>query len=82
MSPTWSWRMLDDTGGKVAAPAPAALDAPGDFSSQSDAETWLGEHWRELARAGVATVVLFEGARAASAPMSLLQPGDLHGTGI
>ncbi len=34
--------------------------APMTFSSQSDAESWLGESWRELADAGVEQVVLVE----------------------
>lgn len=31
------------------------------FPSQSDAESWLGENWRELAAAGVVQVVLMDG---------------------
>lgn len=34
---------------------------PGSFPSQSDAESWLGESWRELAAAGVESVTLVEG---------------------
>ena len=34
---------------------------PSSFPSQSDAESWLGESWRELAAAGVETVTLVDG---------------------
>jgi hypothetical protein len=30
------------------------------FASQSDAESWVGEHWREMAAAGVVQVVLLQ----------------------
>jgi hypothetical protein len=30
------------------------------FSSQSDAESWIGENWRRLADAGVESVELLE----------------------
>ena len=33
------------------------------FSSQADAESWIGQSWRELAAAGVTTVVLVEDDR-------------------
>lgn len=42
-----------------------------EFSSQSDAETWIGEVWRELADAGVGQVVLLDAGRAVYGPMSL-----------
>ncbi len=41
------------------------------FPSQSDAETWLGESWRELRDGGVAGVSLFEEERKVYGPMSL-----------
>jgi hypothetical protein len=34
---------------------------PGSFTSQSDAESWVGENWRALAEAGVEQVVLLDG---------------------
>jgi len=33
------------------------------FASQADAESWIGQTWRQLADAGVTTVVLVEGDR-------------------
>lgn len=41
------------------------------FPSQSDAETWLGEAWRELRAQGVGSVVLLEDDRTVYGPMSL-----------
>ena len=33
------------------------------FSSQADAESWIGQAWRELAAAGVTSVTLVEDDR-------------------
>jgi hypothetical protein len=41
--------------------------------NQSDAESWLGEHWRELADAGVAQVSLFDGEAKVYGPMPLAE---------
>jgi hypothetical protein len=41
------------------------------FSSQGDAESWLGENWRELLAAGVDQVTLLEENRVEYGPMSL-----------
>jgi cation transport ATPase len=41
------------------------------FPAQGDAESWLGEAWRDLAEAGVAQVTLFENDREVYGPMSL-----------
>lgn len=41
------------------------------FLNQSDAESWIGETWRELSEVGVATVTLFEDDRQIYGPMSL-----------
>lgn len=66
---TWHWRLLDSAGLPVAATT--AMAANQRFPSQSDAETWLGESWRELAAEGVAAVTLCEGDREVYGPMSL-----------
>ena len=50
--------------------APGAPEQP-EFPTQADAESWVGETWRELAEAGVSAVTLFEGDRKAYGPMSL-----------
>jgi hypothetical protein len=61
---TWTWRMEDGDGAVMSIAAPAQL-------SQSDAESWLGEHWRELSEQGVAAVTLLEDDRIDYGPMSL-----------
>jgi hypothetical protein len=64
----WTWRYEDADGGEVE-PAEAPSGEP--FPTQSDAETWLGENWRELLSAGVEQVSLLEGGRVVYGPMSL-----------
>lgn len=61
----WHW-VLENVEGE-------AIDvgsAP-DFSTQSDAETWIGETWREWADAGAVQASLFEENRLVYGPMSL-----------
>jgi hypothetical protein len=41
------------------------------FPSQGDAESWLGEQWRELAEAGVDAVTLEHEGTVVYGPMSL-----------
>jgi hypothetical protein len=53
----WTWQYLDAEGRAVEVPDTE------DFSSQSDAETWLGQAWRELAEAGVVSVTLLDDDR-------------------
>jgi hypothetical protein len=45
------------------------------FASQGDAESWLGENWRELLESGVEQVSLFDDARKEYGPMSLQPEG-------
>ena len=52
----WSWRYEDVDGKPVDGPAET-------FSSQADAESWIGQEWRQLQAAGVSTVVLVEDDR-------------------
>jgi hypothetical protein len=51
------------------------VDAPGlpaeRFPTQADAESWIGEAWRELLDQGVDQVRLLEGDREVYGPMSL-----------
>jgi hypothetical protein len=63
----WQWRCLDATGAELS-PADPAPDA---FPTQADAESWLGETWRDLLDAGVEQVTLLEGDREVYGPMSL-----------
>ena len=39
--------------------------------SQNDAESWLGEEWRELAEQGVVRVTLLDGGTEVYGPMPL-----------
>ena len=41
------------------------------FSTQGEAETWLGEYYPELLSAGVGAVSLYEADRLVYGPMSL-----------
>lgn len=66
----WHWRLEDSAGGEVSAPATAGAEGPR-FTSQSDAESWVGEVWRQLREEGVEAVTLFEGDRLVYGPMSL-----------
>jgi hypothetical protein len=66
-APRWRWRLEDETGAEVR---PGGLSAP-DFPSQSDAESWVGEVWRDLVDVGVDQVTLLEGDREVYGPMSL-----------
>jgi hypothetical protein len=54
----------------VLAPGEGGRSAES-FPTQSDAETWLGETWRELRDGGAAAVTLLEGDRKVYGPMGL-----------
>ena len=67
----WTWRYEDSNGADIDV-ASAPTGEP--FPTQSDAETWLGENWRELLSAGVEQVSLLEAGRVVYGPMSLRPP--------
>lgn len=58
----WTWKYEPDN---------TAAEPAGDFPSQSDAESWLGEAWRALAEAGVAGVSLKHDGKQVYGPMPL-----------
>ena len=64
MSWTWSYQKADGS---------AVPQSPGSqaFPTQADAETWIGETWRELLDQGIDAVVLHEDDRVVYGPMSL-----------
>jgi hypothetical protein len=64
---SWTWRIEKTDGGDV----PLAFDVP-EFAAQGDAESWLGEVWREMAEAGAEQATLLEDGRVVYGPMSLL----------
>jgi hypothetical protein len=66
----WIWRLESVDGTAIdGADTPVSPSHP----NQSDAETWLGETWRELSEAGVAQVSLFEDDRLIYGPMPLAE---------
>jgi hypothetical protein len=58
----WTWQLEPDI---------EDADRGGSFSSQSDAESWLGESWRTLADAGVVGVTLLHDGEKVNGPMPL-----------
>lgn len=62
----WTWSYEGPDGGSVDA----ALEQP-DFPTQADAESWIGESWRELRESGVHAVNLLEDGRQVYGPMGL-----------
>lgn len=63
----WTWRYERADGSVVSDESLARSE----FGNQADAETWIGETWRELLAAGVDQVTLLEGERVVYGPMSL-----------
>ena len=63
----WSWKYESESG----VPADGQPLASQEFPTQSDAETWIGESWRELLDSGIDRVVLLEEERVVYGPMSL-----------
>jgi hypothetical protein len=69
---TWTWQCEKKDGTAVSS-----RDLPKEtFTSQGDAESWLGENWRGLLEAGVDQVSLLEDGRVEYAGMSLHPPED------
>ena len=66
---SWYWRLEDPSGAELD-PAAVGVEVPRS-DNQGDAESWLGENWRDLLERGVATVTLFDGAREVYGPMGL-----------
>ena len=59
LRPQWEWRFDGADAEAVSNPVSPV------FTTQYDAEQWLGEHWRTLAAQGVNAVrLLHEGAQA------------------
>jgi len=67
MTAQWTWTYLDADGKAMTG---KALGQSG-FPSQGDAESWLGERWRELADLGVDAITLEHDGAVVYAPMSL-----------
>jgi hypothetical protein len=67
---SYTWRFEKTDGGAVTGDLPSER-----FPTQADAESWIGEAWRDLLDRGVDQVRLFEGDREVYGPMSL-HPAD------
>ncbi len=65
----WLWVYQNADGGPAASIPDSATTT--DFLTQSDAENYIGEAWRELLDGGVDAVSLYEGDRFVYGPMSL-----------
>jgi hypothetical protein len=63
----WSWRLEKADGRTVGVSEET-------FSTQADAESWLGENWRDLREDEIDQVRLLDGETVIY-PMSLLDPG-------
>lgn len=65
----WIW-IFQRSDATPVDPLPTSAVTSG-FPSQSEAEAWVGESWRELLADGVDAVSLYEGDRLVYGPMSL-----------
>jgi len=63
----WMWRF------ETSEREPMDISTVGEptFPAQGEAESWLGEEWRDLLDAGVDAVTLREGDTVVYGPMSL-----------
>ncbi|GAA3820105.1 hypothetical protein [Cellulomonas soli] len=60
LRPQWEWRLEDGSGRVLGRPVSPV------FTTQFDAEQWLGEQWRTLAGQGVQLArLVHEGVQAA-----------------
>lgn len=65
----WRW-VFEDADGQEVDASGAGQPARG-FPTQADAETWVGETWRELLDGGVEQVRLLDSGDEVYGPMSL-----------
>ena len=62
----WTWR-FEKTDGVEVQP----VVEPEEFTTQGDAESWIGEYWKDLLAGGTDQVHLFEDTTKIYGPMSL-----------
>ena len=67
----WTWRYEAADGSPVQ---PEGVAVPDSWPSQADAESFVGESWRDLLDAGVHQVTLLEDDREVYGPMGLSTP--------
>jgi len=63
----WTWRYEAADGSTMTGPQLSTQA----FPSQADAESWVGESWRDLTALGVDGVTLLRDGDAVYGPMSL-----------
>ncbi|WP_425956854.1 hypothetical protein [Xylanimonas sp. McL0601] len=66
--PRWEWVLVDELG-QALDPALSPV-----FTTQYDAEEWLGERWRSLAAVGAAEARLMHDGVQATPPLPLRAP--------
>lgn len=66
--PRWEWVLLDEAGERLQ-PSLSPV-----FTTQYDAEEWLGERWRQLASVGAAEAHLMHDGALATPPLPLRVP--------
>jgi hypothetical protein len=66
---SWTWQ-LDDPTGTPVDPSSVGVELP-PSDNQGDAESWLGENWRDLLERGIATVTLLHDGERVYGPMGL-----------
>jgi hypothetical protein len=64
----WTWRYEAEDGTAIER---SEVPVGEQFPTQGDAETWIGEVWRDLLATGVAQVTLLEDDHRVYGPMSL-----------
>ncbi|GGY53307.1 MULTISPECIES: hypothetical protein [Streptomyces] len=62
----WTWRFEKSDGTEVVP-----VVTPEEFGTQGDAESWLGENWRDLLAGGADQVTLSEDTTKIYGPMPL-----------
>lgn len=67
MSESWTWTYADEAGRPMSGEGLTTTA----FPTQSDAESWFGEAWHDLADAGVDSVSLHRDGTLVYGPMSL-----------
>ncbi|MFI8965193.1 hypothetical protein ACIGO8_24120 [Streptomyces sp. NPDC053493] len=62
----WTWRFEKSDGTEVTPSV-----TPEEFTTQGDAESWIGEHWKSLLDGGAEQVTLSEDGTKIYGPMPL-----------
>lgn len=67
----WTWRFEKRDGTETESPV-----QPEEFSTQGDAESWVGEVWKDLLDGGVDQVTLLDDGTKVYGPMSLHEAAE------